>query len=82
MNPSREPSTEIRETCEDNPGQDFVAIAVIGNSAATWRCAGPVPAIIRTVPLDERGFMKETWFPLLDAHGKIDTSDHFAADPR
>lgn len=82
MNPSREPSKEIRETCEDSPGQSFVAIAVIGNSSSTWRCQGPTARIIKTVPLDARGFMKRTWFPLFDAHGTINADIQFDADPR
>lgn len=32
MDSSLKPSREIRETCEDNPGQNFVAIAVIGSA--------------------------------------------------
>lgn len=82
MDPSREPSQDIRETCEDNPGQDFVATAVIANSASTWRCEGPVATIIKTVPLDARDFMKETWLPLFDAHGKLADPDQLGADPR
>jgi len=80
--PSREPSREIRETCEDNPGQSLVAIAVIGNSSSTWRCQGTTAKIIKTVPLDVRGFMKGTWFPLFDAHGAINADIQFDADPR
>src|SRR3546814_336624 len=82
MNASRTPSRDVRETCEDNPGQDFVAIAVIANSASTWRCRGSVPEIIATVPLDERGFMVETWAPLFDAHGNINQHIELSADPR
>jgi hypothetical protein len=82
MNASREPSTDIRETCEGDPGQTFVAMAVIGNSSSTWRCQGPTPEIIKTVPLDERGFMKETWAPLFNARGKINTDLELNADPR
>lgn len=82
MNPSREPSEAIRQTCEDNPGQDFVATAVIGTSASTWRCQGPTAKIIATVPLDGRGFMVQTWAPLYDAHGKLDTGVELGADPR
>ena len=82
MNASREPSQDIRETCEDNPGQDFVATAVIGNSSSTWQCKGPTPKIIATVPLDSRGFMKQTWAPLFDERGKINTGIELGADPR
>jgi hypothetical protein len=82
MNRSRTPSREVRETCENNPGQDFVAIAVIANSASTWRCRGPVPEIIATVPLDERGFIVGAWSPLFDAHGKINRHIEFGVDPR
>lgn len=82
MEASRAPSREIREACEDNPDQSFVATAVIANSSSTWRCEGQVPMIIRTVPLDARGFMKGTWFPLLDAGGALDTKIEFGADPR
>jgi hypothetical protein len=82
MNPSREPSQDIRQTCEDNPGQDFVATAIIGNSSSTWRCQGPTAKIIATVPLDGRGFMVQTWAPLFDARGKINTGVELGADPR
>jgi len=82
MDPSREPTKDIRETCEENPGQDFVAMAVIGNSASTWRCEGPAATIIKTVPLDERGFMKAAWLPLFDAHGKLADPDQLGVDPR
>ncbi|MEA2739921.1 MAG: hypothetical protein QOH05_3228 [Acetobacteraceae bacterium] len=82
MNPSREPSQAIRETCEDNPGQDFVATAVIGNSASTWRCQDSTAKIIATVPLDSRGFMVPTWAPLFDARGKLNTGIELGADPR
>lgn len=82
MNPSRKPTQDIRETCEGNPGQNFVAIAVIGNSSSTWRCRGSTPEIIKTVPLDERGFMKETWVPLFNARGKINRGAELGADPR
>lgn len=82
MDPSREPSQDIRETCEENPGQDFVAMAVIGNSASTWRCEGPAATIIKTVPLDARGFMKGAWLPLFDAHGELADPDQLGADPR
>lgn len=82
MNPSREPSPDIRQTCEDNPGQDFVATAVIGNSASTWRCQGPTAKIIATVPLDGHGFMVQTWAPLFDARGKINKGVELGADPR
>jgi hypothetical protein len=82
MNPSREPSEYIRQTCEANPGQDFVATAVIGNSASTWRCQGTSAKIIATVPLDSRGFMQQTWLPLFDARGKINADIELGADPR
>ena len=82
MDSSRKPSREMRETCEDNPGQNFVAIAVIGNSSSTWRCQGRTAEIVKTVPLDKRGFMKETWAPLFDARGKINTEAEMGADPR
>jgi hypothetical protein len=82
MNPSREPSQDIRQTCEDNPGQDFVATAIIGNSSSTWRCQGPTAKIIATVPLDGRGFMVQTWAPLFDGRGKINTGVELGADPR
>lgn len=82
MDPSRTPSKEVLETCEENPGQDFVAMAVIGNSASTWRCNGSNPEIIKTVPLDERGFMTETWAPLYDAGGTINRHIEPGADPR
>lgn len=82
MDPSLRPSREIQETCQDNPGQDFVAIAVIGNSSSTWRCEGRAPTIIKTVPLDPRGFMKGTWSPLFDARGTIISNIEFGADPR
>lgn len=82
MDPSRTASREIRQTCEDNPGQSFVAIAVIGNSSSTWRCEGRAAKIIKTVPLDARGFMKGTWAPLFDARGMINTNVEFGADPR
>lgn len=82
MDPSREPSREIRETCEDNPGQNFVAIAVIGNSSSTWRCQGRTAEIIKTVPLDKRGFMKETWAPLFNDRGTLNTDADLGADPR
>ena len=82
MDPSRTPSKAIRETCEDNPGQSFVATAVIGNSSSTWRCQGRTAAIIKTVPLDARGFMKGTWVPLFDASGKVNTDVELGADPR
>ena len=82
MDPSREPSRAIRQTCADDPGQDFVATAVIGNSSSTWRCRGPTAEIIATVPLDGRGFMAQTWAPLYDARGGIDTGVELGADPR
>jgi hypothetical protein len=82
MDPSRRPSREIRQTCEDNPGQSFVAIAVIGNSSSTRQCLGRSAKTIKTVPIDARGFMKGTWVPLFDARGKINTDVEFGADPR
>jgi hypothetical protein len=82
MDPSRSPSREIRQTCEDNPGQSFVAIAVIGNSSSTWRCQGRTAKIIKTVPLDVRGFIRATWVPLFDARGKVNTDVELGADPR
>ncbi len=82
MDPSRTPSAPVKETCEDNPGQSFVAIAVIGNSSSTWRCNGPTPQIIATIPLDANAFMKGTWVLLFDAHGKPNTDLKFGADPR
>jgi hypothetical protein len=82
MNPSREASDEIRETCKGNPGQTFIAIAVIGNSSSTWRCDGQTPVIIKTVPLDQRGFMKQTWFPLFDSRGKLNANTEPEVDPR
>ena len=82
MDPSRKPSDDIRQTCEDNPGQDFVATAVIGNSSSTWQCQGPIAKIIATVPLDSRGFMKQTWALLFDVRGKINTGVERRADPR
>jgi hypothetical protein len=82
MNASRMPSKDVQETCEENPGQGFVAMAVIGNSASTWRCNGPTPEIIKTVPLDRRGFMLGTWAPLFDVHGKINQHIKLNSDPR
>jgi hypothetical protein len=82
MDPSLQPSKDISETCADNPGQDFVATAVIGNSSSTWRCRGATPEIIKTVPLDRRGFMQQTWAPLFDARGNIDAAIELQADPR
>jgi hypothetical protein len=82
MNPSRKPSDAVRETCEGNPGQSFVAIAVIGNSSSTWRCDGPTPEIIKTVPLDKRGFIKETWAQLFDERGKLNRNLELNVDPR
>jgi hypothetical protein len=37
---------------------------------------------IETVPLDSRGFMQQTWVPLFDANGKINTGVELGADPR
>jgi hypothetical protein len=34
------------------------------------------------VPLDGRGFMVQTWAPLFDARGKINTGVELGADPR
>jgi hypothetical protein len=82
MNPSRQPSKDVREACKDNPGQSFVATVVIANSSSTWRCRGLAAEIIETVPLDSRGFMEQTWVPLFDANGKIDTGVELGADPR
>lgn len=82
MNASRMPSKEVRETCEENPGQEFVAIAVIANSASTWRCRGAAPEIIATVPLDEREFIRGAWSPLFDAHGRVNQHIEFGVDPR
>ena len=82
MDPSRQPSKDISETCADDPGQNFVATAVIGNSSSTWRCRGSTAEIIATVPLDGRGFMQQTWAPLFDAHGKINADVELEADPR
>ena len=82
MDPSREPSEDNRQTCENNPGQHFVATAVIGNSSSIWQCQGPTAKIIATVPLDSRGFMKQTWAPLFDMRGKINTGVELGADPR
>jgi hypothetical protein len=82
MNPSREPSQQIRQTCKENPGQDFVATAVIGNSSSTWRCQGSTAKIIATAPLDGRGFMMQTWAPLFDARDKLNTDVELGADPR
>jgi hypothetical protein len=82
MDPSRQPSEYVRQTCEDNPGQDFVATAVIGNSSSTWRCQGPTAKIIMTVPLDSRGFMKQMWAPLFNARGNINAGVELGADPR
>jgi hypothetical protein len=81
MDPSRRPSREIRQTCEDNPGQSFVAIVVIGNSSSTWRCQGRTAKITKTVPLDVRGFMKGTWVSLFNARG-ISTDVELGVDPR
>jgi hypothetical protein len=75
MDPSRRPSMDVREFCEDNPDADFVAMAYIANSASTWRCEGTTPRIIRTAPLDRRGFMKETW-------GLLSPGVELGADPR
>jgi hypothetical protein len=82
MNASRKPSQEIQQTCEDDPGQDFVATAIIGNSASTWRCQGRTAEIISTVPLDRHGFMVQTWAPLFDARGKLNIGVDLGADPR
>jgi hypothetical protein len=82
MDPSRQPSEYVRQTCEDNPGQDFVATAVIGNSSSTWRCQGPTAKIIMTVSLDSRGFMKQMWAPLFNARGNINAGVELGADPR
>jgi len=82
MDPSREPSQQVHQACKDNPGQSFVAMAVIGNSASTWRCEGSTPAIIKTVPLDARGFMTETWAPLFRGDGAINMKLELNADPR
>ena len=82
MDPSRQPSRDISETCADDPEQDFVATAVIGNSSSTWRCRGATPEIIKTVPLDRSGFMQQTWAPLFDAHGNINAAVALGADPR
>lgn len=82
MNPSRRPSPAIRETCRDNPGQAFVAIAAIGNSSSTWRCRGRTATIIQTYPLDTHGFLLGTWAPLFDARGRINRNVELGADPR
>lgn len=82
MDPSRTPTDLVKETCEDNPGQSFVAIAVIANSSSTWRCDGPTPQIVATIPLDANAFMKGTWVLLFDAQGKLNTNVKFGADPR
>ena len=82
MDPSRQPSKDISEACADDPGQDFVATAVIGNSSSTWRCRGTTAEIIATVPLDSRGFMQQTWAPLFDARGTINAAIALEADPR
>jgi hypothetical protein len=82
MDPSHQPSQDVRDTCEDNPGQAFVATAVIGNSSSTWQCRGSTAEIKETFPLDSRGFLKQTWAPLFDAHGKLNADVELSADPR
>ena len=57
-------------------------MAVISNSSSTWRCDVRIAKIIKTVPLDARGFMKETWVPLFNARGKVNTDAELGADPR
>ena len=82
MVPARTPSADIRDFCDDNPGTAFVPMAMLGNSATTWRCAGKTPTIIATQPLDARGFMKAMWIPLTLENGEANRHIDLPADPR
>jgi hypothetical protein len=82
LNPSLKPNKDIRDTCADRPNLDFVAMATTVYSSSTWRCRGKTPVIIKTYPLDKRGFLKATWRPLIGADGKPRVGDDLPADPR
>ncbi len=82
--PSRTPTALIREVCADSPGSAFVETATSGYSSSTWRCDGPRPVIIHTVPLDKRGYMRGPWVRYVVRNGVVIAphDDDFGADPR
>jgi hypothetical protein len=74
-NPSRTPSAGIEEFCADNPGSPYVVEALQSYSASAWRCDGRKAVIDQTWALDERGYMRKMWLPLVIRNG-IAVSPH------
>ncbi len=82
LSPSLKPNKDIIDTCKATPELDFVAMATTVYSSSTWRCHLGKPVIIKTYPLDKRGYLKGTWAPLTDAKGRLRKHIDLGNDPR
>jgi hypothetical protein len=82
--PSRTPRAIIREVCREEPGTEYVPTYAASYSSSTWRCEGTAPKILKTFPLDRRGFLQATWVEYVVRDGAVvsPTEDDFGADPR
>jgi len=68
MNTSRVPNDAIRTFCQQNPNSTIVPMSVAGGFSSTWRCQGPEPVIMQSSDVDERGYLKGSWFVVSASH--------------
>ena len=54
----------IRKFCARNPNSEYVPNNV-NYSASDWKCAGDTPVVVKSYPVDERGFIQGNWVTVL-----------------
>jgi hypothetical protein len=81
-NASRKASLKLRQACREEPDKASFNFAEVHYSAFDWRCENGKPVIIKSYPLDPRGFFKTSWVPLLVRQGVIIGPTEFLAGPR
>jgi hypothetical protein len=47
--------------CSENPNSDYIPNALSAGLASEWRCSGTRPVRTKTIPVDSRGYFKDSW---------------------
>jgi hypothetical protein len=79
---SRRPSPLLRQACREDPERVSLSFAEEHYSAFDWRCKGGTPVIIQSYPLDQHGFFKASWTPLVVRRGVVIGPTELPAGPR
>jgi hypothetical protein len=72
----------LQQACREEPDKTSFNFAEAHYSAFDWRCKNGEPLIIKSYVLDQRGFFKESWVPLIIRRGAVVGPTDFPVGPR